>query len=340
MKASFKTGAIALAFLVLGFELALFVHRAAVERVVANRDRPDTVFVVQGAREDVPSPTVSPGTPAGPPTLDPTADAVPPLSRGWRRSREGTSSRFTHNQKQNNRSGLTRLAEEGQTEGGEPVVVERMGSHGAAARAMYEKAPQRRVESFRFNPNTVKFEELVRLGFTEKQAQSIINYREKGGRFRRKADFAKSYVVADSVFKRLAPFIDIPKIDINKADSASFDSLPGIGGWFAHRMVEYREQLRGYSCPEQLMEIWHFDQEKYDGLKDLITCSPSEPYPFWSGSVEDIRNHPHIRNWQTARDIAFYRDHNPPENHTVDGLLQAGILSEEQTARLRRCRLK
>ena len=36
MKASFKTGAIALAFLVLGFELALFVHRAAVERVVAD----------------------------------------------------------------------------------------------------------------------------------------------------------------------------------------------------------------------------------------------------------------------------------------------------------------
>ena len=318
MKASFKTGAIALAFLVLGFELALFVHRAAVERVVANRDRPDTVYVVRRAREDVPSPTVSPGTHASPPTLNPTADAVPPLSRGWRGS-----------------SGQSHLAGEG-----DQIVVERKGSHGAAARAMYEKAPQRRVESFRFNPNTVTLEELVRLGFSEKQAQSIINYREKGGRFRRKSDFAKSFVVADSVFKRLAPFIDIPKIDINKADSAAFDSLPGIGGWFAHKMVEYREQLRGYSCPEQLMEIWHFDQEKYDGLKDLITCSPSEPYPFWSGSVEDIRNHPHIRNWQTARDIVFYRDHNPPENFTVDGLLQAGIITEEQTERLRRCRLK
>ncbi len=325
MKASFKTGAIALAFLVLGFELALFVHRAAVERVVANRDRPDTVYVYSSARGDVPSPTVSSGTPASPPTLDPTADAVG----------EGTSSRFTHNQQQNNRSSRSRLAGEG-----EPVVVERRGSHGAAARAMYEKAPQRRVESFRFNPNTVTLEELCRLGFSEKQAQSIINYREKGGRFRRKSDFAKSFVVADSVFKRLAPFIDIPKIDINKADSAAFDSLPGIGGWFAHRMVEYREQLRGYSCPEQLMEIWHFDQEKYDGLKDLITCSPSESYPFWSGSVEDIRNHPHIRNWQTARDIVFYRDHNPPEKLTVDGLRQAGIITEEQTERLRRCRLK
>ena len=335
MKSSFKTGAIALAFLVLGFELALFMHRAAEERIIANRDRPDTVYVVRGAREDVPSPTVSPSTHASPPTLNPTADAVPPLSRGWRRSCEGTSSRFTHNQQQNNRSSQSQLAGEG-----ESVVVERRGSHGAAARAMYEKAPGRRVETFRFNPNTVTLEELCRLGFTEKQAQSILNYREKGGKFRRKSDFAKSYVVADSVFKRLEPFIDIPKIDINKADSAAFDALPGIGGWFAHRMVEYREQLRGYSCPEQLMEIWHFDQEKFDGLKDLITCSPSEPYPFWTGSVEDIRNHPHIRNWQTARDIAFYRDHNPPENLTPDGLLKAGIITEQQAARLNRCRLK
>ena len=277
MKSSFKTGAIALAFLVLGFELALFAHRAAEERVVANRDRPDTVYVVRDARED------------------------------------------------------------GE---GESVVVERRGSHGAAARAMYEKAPGRKVESFRFNPNTVTLEELCRLGFTEKQAQSIINYREKGGRFRRKGDFAKSYVVADSVFKRLEPFIDIPLLDINKADSAAFDALPGIGGWFAHKMVEYREQLHGYSCTEQLMEIWHFDQEKYDGLKDLIKCSPAEPYPFWSGTVEDIRNHPHVRDWQTARDIAFYRDHNPPENLNPDGLLKAGIITEEQAVRLRRCRLK
>ena len=198
----------------------------------------------------------------------------------------------------------------------------------------------RKVESFRFNPNTVSLEDLVRLGFTEKQAQSIINYREKGGRFRRKADFAKSYVVADSVFERLAPFIDIPKIDINKADSAAFDELPGVGGWFAHRMVEYREQLHGYSCPEQLMEIYHFDQEKFDGLKDLISCSAMEPYPFWSGSLEDIRNHPHIRNWQTAKDIVFYRDHNPQEALTIDGLLKAGILTDEQARRLARCRLK
>ena len=312
MKASFKTGAIALAFLVLGFELALFIHRAAVDHIVANRDKPDTVFVYPAARGEVPSintggaaPSNTPAAPGLP--TSPQSGSVPSSAVHAEACSEGRS---------------------------------RLSNHEPKARAIYERSAMRRVESFPFNPNTVSLEDLVRLGFTEKQAQSIINYRDKGGKFRRKADFAKSYVVADSVFKRLEPFIEIPLIDINKADSAAFDELPGIGGWFAHRMVEYREQLRGYSCPEQLMEIYNFDQNKYNGLKDLIKCSPADPYPFWSGSLEDIRNHPHVRNWQTARDIAFYRDHNPPEALTADGLLKAGILTEEQARRLSRCRLK
>lgn len=281
---AFKTGAIALAFLIVGYQVALFVQRAAQKRIVANRDRPDTVYVVDKA-----------------------------------------------------------LAEEvlrGRGEGDGSVVIRKPSPHSPEADAVYRSVVPRRVESFRFNPNTVSQEELVRLGFSEKQAQSILNYREKGGKYRRKSDFAKSFVVADSVYKRLEPFIDIPKTDINKADSAAFDALPGIGGWTAAKMVEYRSQLHGYSCPEQLMEIWHFDQERYDGLKDLITCSPAPPYPFWSLPADSLRLHPHVRSWQTARAIVFYREHNPPDRWTVEGLLSAGILTEDQAEKLKKCKLE
>ena len=43
LTASFTTGAIALVFLIIGYQVAVFVHRAAVTRLVANRDQPDTV---------------------------------------------------------------------------------------------------------------------------------------------------------------------------------------------------------------------------------------------------------------------------------------------------------
>lgn len=287
----FKTGAIALAFLIVGYQVALFVQRAATVRIVANRDRPDTVYVVES----------------------------PPVAAGKEGSAGGTDNgNVTKNR----------------------AIVRKAAPHTAQAEAVYRSAVPRRVESFRFNPNTASLEDFKRLGFSEKQAQSILNYREKGGRFRRKSDFAKSFVVADSVYKRLEPFIDIPKTDINKADSAAFDALPGVGGWTAAKMVEYRTQLRGYSCPEQLMEIWHFDRERYDGLKDLIVCSSVPAYPFWSLPADSLRLHPHIRSWQTARAIVFYREHNPPEKWTVDGLLSAGIINDDQAEKLKKCRLE
>ena len=289
LKSSFTTGAIALVFLIIGFETALFVHKAAVSRLVANRDHPDTVYVVERIREKVPADPAS------------TAEAV---------------------------------EEEADT-----VYVRRPGSHSPEAVRVREKAARRRVETFRFDPNTVSLEDLMRLGFSEKQAQSIIHYREKGGRYRRPADFAKSYVVADSVFDRLAPYIDIPRIDINKADSTAFETLPGIGPYFAAKMVSYRKELGGYSHPEQLMDIYHFDREKYDGLKDLISCSRPAPYPLWTLPEKELARHPYISR-DEAHSIVLYRTHQPQDQWTVEGLNRAGILSEEHYAKLARCVLE
>ena len=285
LKNSFTTGAIALVFLIIGFETALFVHKAAVARLVADRDRPDTVYVVERVRQKAE-----------------TKDQAEETTK-------------------------------------ETLYLNKPSEHSPDAVRIREKASPRRVETFRFNPNTVSAEDLMRLGFSEKQAQSIVNYREKGGRFRRPADFGKSYVVADSVFERLKPFIDIPRIDINKADSAAFETLPGIGPYFASKMVSYRTSLGGYSHPEQLLEIYHFDREKYDGLKDLITCSKPEPFPLWTLPERDLARHPYISK-DEARSIVLYRTHQPPETWTVEGLHKAGVLSEEHYGKLARCVLE
>ncbi len=291
-KHSFTVGAIALVFLIIGYEVALFVHKAAVTRIVSDRDHPDTVYVVDRAlAEEI------------------LREGAEPSSGG--------------------------RAASGDTLSG-PVTVRKPSAHAPEAVRIREKSAPRRVESFRFNPNTVSLEELVRLGFSEKQAQSILNYRAKGGRFRRPEDFAKSYVVADSVFERLRPFIDIPRIDINRADSAAFETLPGIGPYFASKMVSYRQQLRGYSTPEQLMDIYHFDREKYDGLKDLVSCSKPEPYPIWTLSGGELARHPYISK-EEAHGIVLYRTHQPRETWTLEGVVRAGILSEDHARKLARC---
>ena len=300
LSASFITGAIALVFLIIGYQVALFVHKAAVTRLVANRDQPDTVFIYL-PEDSLPGDIAAEGDVAG------FSDGI---GHQFSRRKTGTS----------------------------PKAIRKNATHSSQAVKVREKAVPRRVESFRFNPNTVSLEDLQRLGFSEKQAEAIDNYRQKGGRFRRPSDFSKSYVVADSVFDRLAPFIDIPRVDINRADSVALLDLPGIGPFFAGKMVQYRRQLRGYSTVEQLLEIWHFDADKLEGMRDLITCSPPSPYPIWTLPEDSLSRHPHISRAE-AHSIVLYRQHHRPEECTLEGLQKAGVLSSQHFAALSLCRL-
>ena len=317
ISATFKVGAIALAFLVIGYQAALFIRSASLTRLVSHRDAPDTVFVVD---EDLArrvlgdDGTVVPGEDSFVGLRPPQNDSIV-IPSGAKGSSSGG----------------------GRGAGGR-VIVRRDAPHSLAAEAARSAAASRRVETFPFNPNTVSLSDLMRLGFSEKQAQSIINYRESGGQFRRPADFAKSYVVADSVFQRLEPYIRIPKIDLNSADSTALDALPGIGPYYAAKIVEHRAELRGYSYPEQLMDIYRFDQEKYDGLKDLISVGPSEPYPLWTLPEEELEKHPYIGKY-AAHGVVLYRENNPREAWTVEGLGRAGVLRPADAARLARCRL-
>ncbi len=199
------------------------------------------------------------------------------------------------------------------------------------------RAQRRKPENFYFDPNTISIDDLQRLGFTEKQAQSIVNYRVKGGRFSRASDFARSYVVSDSVFKRLEPFIRIPKVDINTADSSAFDALPGIGPYYASKMVEYRSQLGGYSCIEQLMELYHFDEEKFGKIADLIECRDPYFFDLWNADEKTLASHPAIRNRSTAHSIRLYIENSKLEELTVDGLFKSGIIDSLQRVKLNRC---
>ncbi len=301
MSASFITGAIALVFLIVGYQVALFMNRA-VRKKAASEHSADTVYVVTMAEPS--------GTGAA--------------------------------QRDGRRNGGTGSPQGGKTPGSgsrerSATGSAASGSGGGTERGRAERRP---AECFEFDPNTAGEEDLQRLGFSQKQAQSILNYRMKGGRFRRPEDFARSWVVADSVYRRLEPYIRIPKIDLNTADSAAFTTLPGIGGYFARKMVEYREQLGGYSYAEQLMDINRFDAEKFAALEDLICVDSAgvRAYGLWTLPEDSLRLHPYIGSY-AAHGIVVFRENNAPEDWTVEALDRAGILRPGMAGKLSRCRI-
>lgn len=272
------SGAIALTFLVLGFESALFMHKAAELRLEAIKAVPDTVYILR-------TPELENGT------MFPTEDSRPG-------AREGKKSKPVP----------------------DDIIVKRTSRDGR--------------ELFRFDPNIISQEDLQRLGFSEKQAKSIVNYRSKGGHFSRKSDFKASFTVSDEMYERLESFIDIPLLDLNTADSAAFDALPGIGGFFAAKMVKEREILGGYSSKEQLKEIWNFTEDRYNGLQDLVTVSNPAIFPLWSAQEHAIASHPYIRNKSVAHGIVLFRENNKKDDLTLENLLAAGVIDEETFRKL------
>lgn len=289
-------------------------------RIESLQDHPDTVYIVSAP--GAPQSSLSSGPILPPASLSQTASAV---------HSEASSGRIPLP------TSVPRTAATGSPSASSsvPDTVRVNSIHSDAVRQV--RRAHRPVENFAFNPNTVSLEDLQRLGFSQRQAQSIVNYREKGGRFARAEDFGKSYVVSDSVFRRLRPFIRIPKLDINTADSAAFDDLPGIGPYYASQIVKYRTQLGGYASTEQLMDLYRFDEEKFAKIEDLIECKTPNYFDLWNVDEDALSSHPVIRKRSTARAILRYKENTSRDEWSIDDLYTVGVIDSLQRQRLIRC---
>ena len=289
-------------------------------RIESLQDHPDTVYIVSAP--GAPQSSLSSGPILPPASLPQTASAVQSEASSGRIPLPTSVPRTTATGSPSASSSV-------------PDTVRVNSIHSDSVRQV--RRAHRPVENFAFNPNTVSLEDLQRLGFSQRQAQSIVNYREKGGRFARAEDFGKSYVVSDSVFRRLRPFIRIPKLDINSADSAAFDDLPGIGPYYASQIVKYRTQLGGYASTEQLMDLYRFDEEKFAKIEDLIECKTPNYFDLWNVDEDALSSHPVIRKRSTARAILRYKENTSRDEWSIDDLYTVGVIDSLQRLRLIRC---
>lgn len=62
---------------------------------------------------------------------------------------------------------------------------------------------------FTFDPNTVKYDDLLLLGLSERQAGTLAKYREAGAKFRRPGDLKRVYGIDSITAARLIPYVEI-----------------------------------------------------------------------------------------------------------------------------------
>lgn len=202
---------------------------------------------------------------------------------------------------------------------------------------------------FSFNPNELDQKGWEGLGLTEKQSNTILNYLNKGGKFRIKSDLKKMYSISENKYVELEPYIQLPDslpkkiferkkytipkkklivISINSADSSEFIKLRGIGPTYASRIVKYRTNLGGFHSIDQLSEVY--------GVTDSLVASFGAQLRLDTINIKkldinyaeakELKVNPYI-DWNVANSIVNYREQHGLYNKIED--IKSSVLIDD-----------
>ena len=207
----------------------------------------------------------------------------------------------------------------------------------------YYYVEEQKTERFTFDPNTADSTQLLRLGLRPYQVKNIYKYRAHGGVFRTPKDFADLYGLTQEQYHELAPYIKISNdyrpaselfnhdatssasdyqqqyrdtlkyplkikdnefVMLNNLDTNQFKKVPGIGSYYARRIVDYGRRLGGYVSTEQLREINGFPEESIHFFR--INPAHIQKMNLNQLTLNQLKSHPYL-NFYQARAIVDYR---------------------------------
>jgi DNA uptake protein ComE-like DNA-binding protein len=177
---------------------------------------------------------------------------------------------------------------------------------------------------FAFDPNSVTYDSLIILGFPEKLAQRMINYRSAGANFLVKSDLKKVYGFPDQLYDSLVSFINLPDslgapaikkphlLDLNIIDAGVLASQTQTDPALTIRIIRFRQALGGFISESQLAEVYGISPEiqtqieKYVYVKNGFT---PKKLKINKADEKSLKAHPYISD-DLAEDILRYREIN------------------------------
>jgi DNA uptake protein ComE-like DNA-binding protein len=84
--------------------------------------------------------------------------------------------------------------------------------------------------------------------------------------------------------------------------------LPGIGDYYSNKILELRNKLGGFAYKEQLLEIWKFDADRLEKIRDYITVDERliMQLNINKSDAKNLAKHPYV-DYKTANSIVKMR---------------------------------
>jgi competence protein ComEA len=205
------------------------------------------------------------------------------------------------------------------------------------------------IESFTFDPNDVNLEDLIKLGFKEKTAETFIKFRSNGFKFKQKEDLKKVYGISEKLYSKLEPYILIKsiknsaqeekksttqktnsvskKLELNEADSLSLIALKGVGPGFAKRILKYRNLLGGFNSINQVKEIYGMTDELFNLIETQCSINSYLITKLNINTIEfkALNKHPCITYELTKRILNFRKQTKITESNLNEAMQDNGL---------------
>lgn len=211
------------------------------------------------------------------------------------------------------------------------------------------------LKPFVFDPNKLDREGFVKMGMREKLINTLMNYRNKGGRFYKPDDLAKIWGLRPEEFRKVRPFIRVNSdryitegmhtekgskfsskktgivLEINSAGVRDFQQLKGIGEKRSANIIRYRELLGGFVSVEQLKEVYGISPELYLEIKSQLKVDPSGVKKMNINELtwDELKKHPVFRGNQYARVIVEIRKKHHYEISDLEQLKESPEITQE-----------
>lgn len=220
----------------------------------------------------------------------------------------------------------------------------------------YNRSPKGTL--FNFDPNTLSAEGWKKLGLRDKTIATIVNFRNKGGKFREADDIKKIWGLFPDEAERLLPYVQItvtaapvyensqasynrPRytpaevtVEVNSADSTGFIALPGIGSKLSQRIINFRNRLGGFYDVEQVKETFGLPDSVFQKIKPMLqVVGEVKKINLNNTSLEDLKIHPYIR-YHLANALVQYRLQHG-NYQSVEDIRKIMILTEENYQKLK-----
>ena len=218
-----------------------------------------------------------------------------------------------------------------------------------------EKSARPSAELVQFRIDTASVEYLASVGFSRKQAEVVVKYRDAIGGITSEQELKACYVVSEEMANRLLPYVVFTEqkfaeeneskesekrtentalVEINSADMEALVAVDGIGEKSAAEIIKYRELLGGYHSVEQLAELNCVTEENFAKFLSQICCDSCKitKIDINFASPKSLMRHPYISS-QALRRIVKQRQLKGGWSR-IEEMVEQNIFTEEEAKRL------